>query len=141
KPTRGWPPLTVASVVSHQRIGPSRCTKRGAPSTSRGWLATGEGRNPTPGLSTPPAGASRTSYRRGAPFWRRHRSANGTAMQEGHRFEDRGEIGRGGMSSVRRVFDRDIGRDVAVKSVAPASDAAALDELLAEARIVGGLQH
>jgi serine/threonine-protein kinase len=62
-------------------------------------------------------------------------------MQEGHRFEDRGEIGRGGMSSVRRVFDRDIGRDVAVKSVAPASDAAALDELLAEARIVGGLEH
>ena len=61
-------------------------------------------------------------------------------MPDAGRFEDRGEIGRGGMGTVRRVFDRDIGRDVAVK-VPLASDAGIDGELIAEGRIVGRLEH
>jgi serine/threonine-protein kinase len=61
-------------------------------------------------------------------------------MPDGRRFESRGELGRGGLSVVRRAFDREIGRDVAVKSLLPGSDACA-DELVEEARIVGRLEH
>ncbi len=59
------------------------------------------------------------------------------------RFEDRGEIGRGGMNSVHRVFDRYLLRDTAMK---------VLDEqirhqdtrsrrFLEEARVTGQLEH
>jgi len=61
-------------------------------------------------------------------------------MPDSRRFEDRGELGRGGMSIVRRVFDREIGREVAVKSVVPGADGVT-DELIAEARTVGRLEH
>lgn len=61
-------------------------------------------------------------------------------MADGRRFEGRGELGRGGLSIVRRAFDREIGRDVAVKSLLPGTDACAA-ELVEEARIVGRLEH
>jgi eukaryotic-like serine/threonine-protein kinase len=62
-------------------------------------------------------------------------------MPDGRRFEDRGELGRGGMSVVWRAHDHDIGRDVAMKSVLARVGGGASDELIEEARIVGRLEH
>ncbi len=57
------------------------------------------------------------------------------------RFEDHGEIGRGGMSIVRRVFDTAMGRDVAVKELPAESAADDRARFLEEARTVGQLDH
>jgi serine/threonine-protein kinase len=57
------------------------------------------------------------------------------------RFEDHGEIGRGGMSIVRRVFDTAIGRDVAVKELPAESADDDRGRFLEEARTVGQLDH
>jgi len=57
------------------------------------------------------------------------------------RFEDRGEVARGGMGVVRRVHDRVLGRDVAMKIVDPSDEPTALESFLAEARVTGQLEH
>jgi serine/threonine-protein kinase len=58
-------------------------------------------------------------------------------------FEDRGEIGRGGMGTVRRVFDRRLLRDLALKVIEPRSGEPEkrLQRFLEEARVTGRLEH
>lgn len=58
----------------------------------------------------------------------------------GTRFELGGEIGRGGMCSVRRAFDRGIRRHTAVKVLHP-SLRAQMERFFAEAQITGQLEH
>ena len=59
------------------------------------------------------------------------------------RHEDRGELGRGGMSVVRRAFDPLLQRETALKRLAPRGldDDAARERFLDEARITGNLEH
>ena len=59
------------------------------------------------------------------------------------RFEDEGEIGRGGMSSVRRVRDRHLLRRVAMKVLDPdlAKDPLHVQAFLEEAQITAQLDH
>ncbi len=57
------------------------------------------------------------------------------------RFEDQGEIARGGMSIIRRVFDTSIGRYAAVKEIPAASSVEDVARFLEEARTVGRLDH
>ncbi len=56
------------------------------------------------------------------------------------RFEDRGEIARGGMGLVHAVWDALLHRDAALKILQPAA-AADADRFIDEARIMGGLDH
>ncbi len=58
------------------------------------------------------------------------------------RHEDRGELGRGGMSVVRRAFDPLLQRETALKVLAPRGDPdTARERFLDEARITGTLEH
>jgi serine/threonine-protein kinase len=59
------------------------------------------------------------------------------------RLVDLGELAKGGMASVRRAFDRNIRREVAIKRLgAPDPDVAdAADFLVEEAQITGQLEH
>ncbi len=57
------------------------------------------------------------------------------------RFEDEGEIARGGMSSVRRVFDKLILREVAMKVLDPSRSYDELAHFVEEAQITGQLDH
>jgi serine/threonine-protein kinase len=57
------------------------------------------------------------------------------------RFDDRGELARGGMSSVRTVFDRLILREVAMKTLAPERTFDELARFIEEAQITGQLDH
>jgi eukaryotic-like serine/threonine-protein kinase len=57
------------------------------------------------------------------------------------RFEDRGEIARGGMSTVRRVFDHLVLREVAMKVLEPTRDFDQLARFVEEAQITGQLDH
>jgi serine/threonine-protein kinase len=57
------------------------------------------------------------------------------------RFEDRGEIARGGMATVRALWDHLLGRPLAVKLLQCDSDADARTRFVEEARITGGLDH
>lgn len=59
----------------------------------------------------------------------------------GDRFRDDGEIGRGARGSVHRVFDRLLGRAVALKRTTLASDPGAVAALLDEARVLSRLDH
>jgi eukaryotic-like serine/threonine-protein kinase len=58
-----------------------------------------------------------------------------------YRFEDEGEIARGGMSSVRKVFDRMIMREVAMKVLDPTRSFDELSHFIEEAQITGQLDH
>jgi hypothetical protein len=58
-----------------------------------------------------------------------------------YRFEDAGEIARGGMSSVRKVFDRMIMREVAMKVLDPTRNFDELAHFVEEAQITGQLDH
>ena len=60
---------------------------------------------------------------------------------EAARFEDQGELARGGMAVVRALWDRLLGRRVALKELADDSAADAAAAFLEEARIMGGLDH
>jgi eukaryotic-like serine/threonine-protein kinase len=57
------------------------------------------------------------------------------------RFTDYGEIARGGMSSVRRVFDNLVLREVAMKTLEPTRNFDALAHFIEEAQITGQLDH
>ena len=59
------------------------------------------------------------------------------------RFEDEGELGRGGMSSVRRVYERNLMRRVAMKVLDPrlAAEPRIVDAFLEEAQITAQLDH
>ena len=58
-------------------------------------------------------------------------------------YADRGEVARGGMGSIRRAWDGDLGRHVAVKIVSQKllGDPAALQRFVEESRISGQLDH
>jgi eukaryotic-like serine/threonine-protein kinase len=58
------------------------------------------------------------------------------------RYEDQGEIGRGGMGTVRRTFDRVLMRSVAMKLIEPSVATADLGaRFVEEAQITGQLDH
>jgi serine/threonine-protein kinase len=57
------------------------------------------------------------------------------------RFDDRGEIARGGMGTVRAVWDNLLERRVAVKELLRESGPATAEQFVNEARIMGGLDH
>ncbi len=64
----------------------------------------------------------------------------------GARFEPRGAVGRGGMGEVERVFDPELGRELALKRARedgadPAAERRRTTLFLSEARIAGALQH
>jgi serine/threonine-protein kinase len=58
-------------------------------------------------------------------------------------YEDRGEIGRGGMGFVRRVFDNDLQRQVAIKAILPAlmKKKSISQRFLDESRITALIDH
>lgn len=58
-------------------------------------------------------------------------------------YEDRGELGRGGMGAVRGAFDRDLERTVAVKALLPGldEDDAVVTTFLHEARVTALIEH
>ena len=63
-------------------------------------------------------------------------------LGEDRSFHDRGELGRGGMGSVRRVWDPRILRDTALKAIDPASARPELvPRFIEEAQITGQLEH
>ena len=70
-------------------------------------------------------------------------SAPGGASELLLRFIDKGEVGRGGMSSVRRVIDKNVLREVAMKVLDPerAKSTSAVQEFVEEAQITGQLDH
>lgn len=58
------------------------------------------------------------------------------------RFEDRGELGRGGMGSVRKVFDERLSRFIAMKVLDPTvRDGRVVRRFREEAQIAGQLEH
>jgi serine/threonine protein kinase len=57
------------------------------------------------------------------------------------RFEDRGVVARGGMGVIRRAYDRVLEREVAMKPVARADTPDAIEQFMAEARVMGQLEH
>jgi serine/threonine-protein kinase len=73
----------------------------------------------------------------------RARKAERVAEQTADRFEERGEIARGGQGVIRRVFDRNLKRYVALKVMDPkvAGDPDAQARFHDEARITGQLDH
>ncbi|NOY27926.1 MAG: serine/threonine protein kinase, partial [Oligoflexia bacterium] len=56
------------------------------------------------------------------------------------RYEDQGLLGRGGMGEVRRVYDRQLRRSIAMK-ILHKNTHRAVDRFLGEARVIAGLQH
>ncbi len=57
------------------------------------------------------------------------------------RFEDRGEIARGGMGSVHAIWDHLLGRRAALKELWQEGDAGTTVQFVEEARIMGALDH
>ncbi len=72
----------------------------------------------------------------------RVRAQLGTPTLIGGRYELRGLLGRGGMGEVHRAFDRQLGREVAVKVLPPDASAAQLAARLEqESRVLAQLEH
>lgn len=61
--------------------------------------------------------------------------------RKGGPMRDEGEIGRGGMGSIRRLFDPELRRRVAMKVLEPSTDPQAEQRFIDEARITGLLDH
>ena len=59
------------------------------------------------------------------------------------RLRDEGEIGKGGMSTIRKVFDKNLLRHVAMKVLNPkyAGDSSEVQRFIEEAQITGQLEH
>jgi serine/threonine-protein kinase len=68
-------------------------------------------------------------------------AAGGALPSWRSRYEDLGELARGGMSTIRTVFDRVIRRRVAMKVHDNVRDPSGLPHFLEEARITGQLDH
>lgn len=69
-----------------------------------------------------------------------HRRRRVAEAEADDRFVDEGEVGRGAFGSVRRVYDRLIGRTAAMKVFLPDAQQGATG-LLREARLTGRLEH
>ncbi len=67
-------------------------------------------------------------------------AASGPA-RAGSQLRDEGEIGRGGMGTIRRLYDPELRRRVAMKVLAPSPDPVAERRFIEEARITGLLDH
>jgi len=64
------------------------------------------------------------------------------AVRAGSRLRDEGEIARGGMGSIRRIYDLELRRHIAMKVIDPSlNDPDAAQRFLDEARITGRLDH
>ncbi len=61
--------------------------------------------------------------------------------RQGSSMKDEGEIGRGGMGSIRRLYDPELRRRVAMKQLEHARDDVAAQRFIDEARITGLLEH
>jgi serine/threonine protein kinase len=57
------------------------------------------------------------------------------------RYDDRGEIARGGMAAVHEVWDNLLGRRLALKELLPDGGTTGTDQFVDEARIMGVLDH
>ncbi|NUN48829.1 MAG: SUMF1/EgtB/PvdO family nonheme iron enzyme [Candidatus Brocadiae bacterium] len=71
----------------------------------------------------------------------RGEAGDGTTGGGGDRYEIRGELGRGGLGAVLNAFDRDLGREVALKVLHGARGSEAAERFILEARVTGGLEH
>jgi len=67
-------------------------------------------------------------------------AAVGRTLDVDRRYEDRGLLGRGGMGEVRRVWDRQLERTVAMK-ILDADPTLGAARFVEEARTIAGLQH
>jgi serine/threonine-protein kinase len=89
-----------------------------------------------PREATLPTVSSSGSFETAAP-------APSARLEPNGRIRDEGEISRGGMGSVHRIYDRAIGRHAAMKILDPvlARDPAIPARFATEARVTGQLQH
>jgi serine/threonine-protein kinase len=62
-------------------------------------------------------------------------------MRPGTQLRDEGEIARGGMGSIRRLYDPELRRHIAMKVLEPSEDPHAAQRFIDEARITGRLDH
>lgn len=62
-------------------------------------------------------------------------------MRPGTQLRDEGEIARGGMGSIRRLYDPELRRHIAMKVLEPSADPNAAQRFIDEARITGRLDH
>ena len=61
--------------------------------------------------------------------------------QAWERYEDEGELARGGVGAIHRVWDRDLQRHLALKRLRGVDRAEALERLVEEAQVTGQLDH
>src|SRR5262245_27085146 len=59
----------------------------------------------------------------------------------GTQLRDEGEIARGGMGSIRKLYDPELRRHIAMKVLEPSADPNAAQRFIDEARITGRLDH
>ena len=71
----------------------------------------------------------------------RHLQRTLDAPDAGERYEVLGEIGRGGMGTVYRAMDHQLGREVALKAIAFHADPGVTERLSREARVLAQLEH
>jgi eukaryotic-like serine/threonine-protein kinase len=62
-------------------------------------------------------------------------------MRPGTQLRDEGEIARGGMGSIRRLYDPELRRHIAMKVLEPSTDPNGSVRFIDEARITGRLDH
>jgi serine/threonine-protein kinase len=62
-------------------------------------------------------------------------------MRPGSQLRDEGEIARGGMGSIRKLYDPELRRHIAMKVLEPSPDPLAPQRFIDEARITGRLDH
>ena len=62
-------------------------------------------------------------------------------MRPGTQLRDEGEIARGGMGSIRKLYDPELRRHIAMKVLEPTTDPNAAQRFIDEARITGRLDH
>jgi hypothetical protein len=119
-------PQVGAAARRDRDVGTARgeaLTRRSATRAGRGP----RGASPTAGRGPPAAAADRADQ-------------DGAAAP---RYDDRGLLGRGGRGEVRRVYDHDLGRTLAMKLIgeAVAASPGAQARFVEEAQILARLQH
>ncbi len=110
-------------------------TQEHSSSSQRGCLQVGEA--PTVDMKPPGARAAR------AREVRLERDPVLGVLSLEERFADEGEIARGGMGAIHRVWERTLNRPVAMKVLTPerAHEATVRQRFLAEAQVTGQLEH